>query len=168
MLATPHHSRLIHNLVLDIVTSKCIIYIDMSNQTCVWTSVGPSIFYYSYCKSHANMLCRRNVVKSRLSGDDLAKFQAAEAAFNEKYGAEVKTEHAFNGLGIIDKASQPSRFPYPTTFLYFSGGRFVSYLYRRALLRIRPSTVARVLQRQRNFSYHVLSFFSAVATGYCF
>lgn len=34
----------------------------------------------------------------RLSGADLAKFQAAEEDFGN-----VKTEHAFNGLGILDK-----------------------------------------------------------------
>lgn len=39
----------------------------------------------------------------RLSGADLQKFQNSEAAFNAQYGASVKTEHAFNGLGILDK-----------------------------------------------------------------
>lgn len=54
-----------------------------------------------------------HVVQSRLSGEDLAKFQEAEKTFNAKYGAQVKTEHAFNGLGIIAKVSQTPSFPLP-------------------------------------------------------
>ncbi|CAM9516811.1 unnamed protein product, partial [Ectocarpus sp. 13 AM-2016] len=38
--------------------------------------------------------------EERLSGADLQKFQNSEAAFNTAYGASVKTEHAFNGLGV--------------------------------------------------------------------
>lgn len=42
-------------------------------------------------------------MQARCSGVDLQKFQTAEAAVNTLYGAEVKTEHAFNGIGILDK-----------------------------------------------------------------
>lgn len=44
-------------------------------------------------------------VQERLSGADLQKFQNSEAAFNTAYGASVKTEHAFNGLGVLDKVT---------------------------------------------------------------
>lgn len=44
-------------------------------------------------------------LQERLSGADLDKFFAAEQAFNAQYNAEVKTEHAFNGIGILDKVS---------------------------------------------------------------
>eukprot|EP00903_Cladosiphon_okamuranus_P012911 g12054.t1 len=38
----------------------------------------------------------------RLTGADLQKYQTSEARFNSQYGASIKTEHAFNGLGILD------------------------------------------------------------------
>lgn len=38
------------------------------------------------------------IAQVRLTGVDLAKFQLAEEGFGN-----VKTEHAFNGLGILDK-----------------------------------------------------------------
>ncbi|CAN0017372.1 unnamed protein product, partial [Ectocarpus sp. 13 AM-2016] len=47
--------------------------------------------------------------QERLSGADLQKFQNSEAAFNTAYGASVKTEHAFNGLGVLDKVGSTRR-----------------------------------------------------------
>lgn len=47
----------------------------------------------------------------RLSGADLQKYQNSEASFNSQYGASIKTEHAFNGLGILDvvRATEANR-----------------------------------------------------------
>lgn len=43
-----------------------------------------------------------------MSGGELNAFAAAEAALNVQYNAQVKTEHAFNGIGILDKVTLPS------------------------------------------------------------
>eukprot|EP00903_Cladosiphon_okamuranus_P009435 g8995.t1 len=39
----------------------------------------------------------------RCSGADLKKFAESEARFNAEYGAAIKTEHAVNFLGVLDK-----------------------------------------------------------------
>lgn len=50
------------------------------------------------------MFCDGNfgATQFRLTGADLQKFQSSEASLNSQYGASIKTEHAFNGLGILD------------------------------------------------------------------
>lgn len=40
-----------------------------------------------------------------MSGAELKTFAAAESALNTQYNAQVKTEHAFNGIGILDKVT---------------------------------------------------------------
>ena len=82
----------------------------MFDRTCVWTSVLRSSLRILQLLSDVPT-CFLGV-QSRLSGDDLAKFQEAEKAFNKLHGAQVKTEHAFNGLGIIPKVRQQRISPY--------------------------------------------------------
>eukprot|EP00904_Undaria_pinnatifida_P011670 jgi/Undpi1/7633/HiC_scaffold_23.g10106.m1 len=45
--------------------------------------------------------------EERLTGVDLAKFAEEEAALNTEYGSRIKTEHAFNGIGILHKVLSP-------------------------------------------------------------
>lgn len=40
-----------------------------------------------------------------MSGTELSAFAVAESALNAQYKAQIKTEHAFNGIGILDKVT---------------------------------------------------------------